>query len=142
MNHRIELSRFLENDFQTLSKFIVFDDYNCEIARGVMLELPDENNEKMISRINEGEYDCVKRFSKKFKNHFHVLDVLDRSYILIHIGNYYTNTWGCILPGKDLVDIDGDGLKDVTSSGSTMKMLNEILPDKFKLIIKNEFNEQ
>ena len=135
---RLEILRFFENSKQTLGKFIVFDDYNCELAQGYILELPDKDNETSISRINEGEYDCVKRNSKKYGDHFHVLNVEDRKYILIHVGNYYTNTRGCLLPGDSLVDLDGDGLKDVANSGVTMDMLNELLPKQFKLIMKNQ----
>ena len=138
---RIEVIRFLENDKQTLSKFIVFDDYNCELTQGYMLELPDRNNETSISCINEGEYDCVKRFSEKYGNHFHVLNVFGRSYILIHHGNFYYNTRGCLLPGDGLKDINKDGLKDVTNSKNVMEILNNVLPEEFKLIIKNQINQ-
>jgi hypothetical protein len=135
---KLEVIRFSENLKQTLSKFIVFDDYNCELAQGFMLELPDRKNQKRISRINEGEYDCVKRISQKYGNHFHVLNVLDRSYILIHKGNYNKDTKGCILPGSGVIDINKDGLLDVTSSVPTMSMLNRLLPDKFKLVIRSQ----
>ena len=136
---RLEVLRFSENEFQTLAKFIVFDDYNCELAQGYILELPDRNNKNSISRINEGVYECVKRNSEKYGDHFHVLNVFDRSYILIHVGNYYTNTRGCLLPGNSLSDINGDGLKDVTGSGVTMKILNDLLPENFELKITNQF---
>ena len=137
---RLDIIRFLENEEQTIGKFIVFDDFDYEVAQGYVLELPDRNNQTSISRINEGEYDCIKRYSEKYGDHFHVLNVLDRSYILIHVGNYYTNTRGCILPGDSISDIDGDGLKDVLNSGDTMDMLNEILPDEFILNIYNQFD--
>lgn len=137
---RLDIIRFLENEEQTIGKFIVFDDFDYEVAQGYVLELPDRNNQTSISRINEGEYDCVKRYSEKYGDHFHVLNVLDRSYILIHVGNYYTNTRGCILPGDSISDINGDGLKDVLNSGDTMDMLNEILPDEFILNIYNQFD--
>ena len=135
---RLEILRFSESDKQTLSKFIVFDDYNCELGQGYILELPNRNNKTSISRINEGEYDCEKRSSEKYGDHFHVLNVPDRSWILIHIGNYHTSTRGCLLPGDGLVDINGDGLKDVVNSGPTMRRLNEVLPEQFKVIIKNK----
>ena len=137
---RLDIIRFLENEEQTIGKFIVFDDFDYEVAQGYVLELPDRNNQTSISRINEGEYDCIKRYSEKYGDHFHVLNVLDRSYILIHVGNYYTNTRGCILPGDSISDIDGDGLKDVLNSGDTMDILNEILPDEFILNIYNQFD--
>ena len=137
---RIEVIRIGENSKQSVSKFIVFDDRDFEVAQGFILELPDKQNQKRISRIPEGEYDCVKRFSEKYKNHFHILDVPNRSYILIHIGNYKGDTKGCLLPGQSLTDIDGDGYQDVTSSGDTMRLLNRILPDEFKVIIKNQID--
>jgi len=135
---KLEILRFSENTKQTLGKFIVFDDYNCELAQGYMLELPDRKNETGVSRINEGEYVCIKRNSNKYGDHFHVLDVEGRKYILIHIGNYNTDTRGCLLPGSGLSDINGDGLKDVTGSGDTMDLLNDLLPDTFKLVMKNQ----
>lgn len=135
---KLEVLRFSENDKQSLSKFIVFDDNDCELGEGYILELPDRGNETSISRIPEGEYDCVKRNSEKYGDHFHVLNVCNRSYILIHHGNFYRNTRGCLLPGDGIVDIDNDGLKDVVNSKKTMKMLNELLPEQFKLVIKNQ----
>lgn len=136
----LEILRIQEDDKQTISKFIVFDEWNCEVAQGYILELPDKQNQVRISRIPEGEYVCVKRYSDKYKDHFHILDVPGRSYILIHIGNYKGDTKGCLLPGQSIVDIDGDGYNDVTSSGDTMDLLNEVLPNEFKVTIKNQIN--
>ena len=84
---------------------------------------------------------CKKRYSTKYKNHFHVLDVPNRSYILIHHGNYHKHTLGCILVGKTLTDINGDGYRDVTSSVATMNALNKVLPETFKLTIKGKKDE-
>jgi hypothetical protein len=63
--------------------------------------------------------------------------VLDRDYILIHHGNFYYNTRGCLLPGDGVVDINNDGNLDVVNSRATMDKMNEILPDEFQLIIIN-----
>jgi len=141
MNYRLEIVRFSENDKQSLSKFVVFDDWNCELGQGYMLELPDKGNKRNISRIPEGKYKCVKRVSEKYGDHFHVKDVPNRTWILIHVGNFNTDTRGCILPGMSLVDINGDGLKDVARSGDTMDMLNELLPDEFDLIVTKVINQ-
>ena len=140
--HRLEVIRFHEDRFQTLSKFVVIDNYNCELIEGYILELPDNCNQNNISRIPEGEYACVKRNSEKYGDHFHVLDVPNRSYILIHHGNYHTDTRGCLLPGQGLEDINKDGLKDVVKSKSTMKLLNNNLPDVFTLIIKKQDKDE
>lgn len=129
------LNRYNYGKKQTLGKLVVMDAaldalYQCE-----MLELPDKDNARNISCIPEGIYTIKKRHSKKYGWHFHVLDVPGRSYVLIHFGNYYTDTRGCLLPGQDLVDINNDGLKDVTNSKATMRKLLELAPDELKLQI-------
>lgn len=62
-------------------------------------------------------------------------------YIVVDKGDKYevfkgkSDILGCILPGLGLVDINGDGIKDVTSSGKAMNLLNKKLPSEFKLEI-------
>ena len=118
----------------------MFDKWNCNIAEGFVLELPDRDNKNSISRIDEGTYKCVKRKSRRFKNHFHVLNVKNRSYILIHSGNYNTHTKGCLLVGDSLSDINSDGELDVVNSKKTMNLLNNLLTEEFLLVLKNQFD--
>ena len=100
------------------------------------LELEWADNQKRVSCIPLGSYEVVRRWSEKYGHHFHVLDVDNRDYILIHHGNYHRDILGCILVGNNHVDIDKDGFKDVTSSKATMKKLVDSMPDKFLLTIK------
>lgn len=100
------------------------------------LELPFNNNEFQISCIPPGEYECEKRYSERFKNHFHVKDVEGRTLILIHIGNRAKDTLGCILPGINLHIESGGEVEWVTNSGKAMNILNDIMPDKFRLVIE------
>lgn len=127
----ITLRRFDFGDKQTLGIM--------EIAgrKIYTLELAWKNNQKRISCIPAGEYQVVKRFSEKYGNHFHVQDVFNRDFILIHHGNFYTDILGCILVGFGLADINKDGLQDVTSSKKAMDFLNKNLPDSFTLNIIN-----
>ena len=124
----------VKNPQQTEGVLYVIDD-NKIIFDCKTLELPWENNERRISCIPDGNYKCVKRVSKKYGHHWHVLDVENRSLILIHHGNYNRDTLGCILVGKEFKDINKDGLEDVTSSVSTMNKLRKLLPDEFELEI-------
>lgn len=124
------------NDNQTTGYFFVLNENSHIIYKCYCLELPDLDNATSISRIPEGTYDVKKRNSPKYGDHFHILDVPGRSFILIHHGNYYTDIRGCILVGQELEDINNDGLLDVTQSKFTMRKLNQILPDEFKITIK------
>ena len=102
------------------------------------LELPDRDNQKEVSCIPAGSYDGVKRWSKKYKNHFMLLDVPDREGILIHVGNYPRDTRGCILVGTDVRDIDNDNRPEVVNSKTAMERLNILLKNEqdIKITIK------
>ena len=73
------------------------------------------NNKNSISCIPEGFYNVfskrssiVERTSKgEFKEGW-VLDVPERSQILIHIGNTVNDTEGCILIGRDFGYVNGE----------------------------------
>ncbi len=128
------LIRLQDGELETLGRFFAFDDL-AQVFQCVTLELPDRNNENSISRIPAGVYTCVERSSAKYGKHFHVKDVNNRTLILIHFGNYYTNTRGCLLFGKNFADINKDGVKDITSSKNTMIDLMLALPESWELTI-------
>ncbi len=70
------------------------------------IELPWRDNQRNTSCIPEGTYEVVPRFSHRFKNHLHVLDVSGRSLILIHpANNALKELRGCISPVSQLSSI-------------------------------------
>lgn len=111
--------------------------YTCKT-----LELPWRDNKRKESCIPTGEYRAVKRWSQKYGDHFHILDVPHRDMILIHAGNSYKHTKGCILIGEHSSDIDGDGVMDVSGSRRAMDRLNELITDdEFEVTIKDMIYE-
>lgn len=104
--------------------------FNCKT-----LELPWLNNQQYISCIPTGTYQGRKHNSPKFGETIHILNVPDRSEILIHKGNYNKDTLGCILLGRKHSDIDGDGVRDVTSSAATMREFLSLIPHDVTIII-------
>ena len=118
---------------QTLGSLVVFDGKEI-LLKVLTLELPDLGNQKNISCIPEGKYIVHRIYSPKFGNCFHLQDVPGRTAILIHRGNYTKDTRGCILVGMNHIDIDSDGLKDVSDSTTAMtKLLNTITGNVFDL---------
>lgn len=99
------------------------------------LELADKGNKRSISCIPAGVYKVVKRSSIRFGQHFHLQNVPNRELILIHVGNSYRNTNGCILVGTGLKNIDNDETTDVINSIEAMRYLLTLLPDSFILKI-------
>ncbi len=135
---KAKLIRLVQEEKQTLSSLLFFDDDVNLLLSVKALELPDRNNQRSISRIPAGRYTCELRYSDKYGWHYQVKDVKDRDFILIHFGNYYTHTRGCILVGNDFTDINHDGWRDVTSSRKTLKRILEVAPKNFELIIIDE----
>lgn len=111
------LYRISKTDKQTLGELQV-GDFKC-----FTLELPDRQNARKKSCIPEGTYRVVRHKSPKFGNCFWLKDVPNRSAILIHPGNYYYHTLGCILVGTNQKDVNKDGLIDNVSSKKAMEAL-------------------
>jgi Family of unknown function (DUF5675) len=104
------------------------------------LELKWLNNTRSKSCIPEGTYKVVKRLAheKRKYDHFHILNVPNRSYILIHTGNYSSQILGCVLVGDKHIDINKDGLLDVANSTITLQKLYNLMPDSFELTIRKK----
>jgi len=108
------------------------------------IELPWRDNKRAMSCIPTGTYEVYPRESKKYRKHFILKNVHNRSYILIHSGNfggdatkgYKTHTQGCILPGAKMGKLGGQTA--VLSSRPTLRKLREYADgEPFLLTIKS-----
>lgn len=130
---------------QTHGTLTVYDeDTNEQVFKCRTLELPWLDNQTNISCIPEGHYDTDPIYSQTFGSIYAVNDVPGRSLIRIHQGNYagsinprtgHSDIRGCILVGKEFIDISGDGIADITSSKATLQELLEVAPNGFVLEI-------
>lgn len=64
------------------------------------LELPDKDNQRNISCIPKGKYKVQRIISPRYGDCFHIMDVPNRSEILIHAGNTHRDILGCVLLGS------------------------------------------
>lgn len=128
------LTRLYGDDRQMLGVLHLYDGldrlYECKT-----LELPWKDNQRNISCIPEGKYEVIVRDVPHRGKHFHILNVPGRSLILIHVGNYYSDIHGCILPGTVHLDINRDGNLDVASSRTALSALLSQAPNGFTLTI-------
>ena len=104
------------------------------------IELPWKNNQAGVSCIPEGKYELAKRWSPKFGRHLLVMNVSQRSYILIHPANdALQELKGCIAP-VSLITGEGKGVR----SRMAMEILTRLvygalnLPEQVFLIIKSK----
>ena len=123
---KILITRLEETDKETLGLLQVFDGLK-KLFECKTLELPYKNNRTSISCIPIGRYVVSKRWSSAHGDHYILLGVDGRSYILIHSGNFFFDTEGCILVGKEYADINSDDELDVSSSRQTVSNLNAVL---------------
>ncbi len=133
MELSLEITRYPDKDkLQTIGEFhVIGADFS-----GKTMELEYNDNKKRISCIPQGVYIVVKRTSPKYGEHFHITNVPNRDFILIHGCNYSRQLLGCIGVGDAHVDLDHDGLKDIANSKKTLAKLYSIMPNTFKLTIK------
>lgn len=131
----IRVLRTIDNGKQTNGVLYVEKD-NKILFECYTLELPWKDNKRRVSCIPGGTYNAVKHKSPKFGNSVWIKDVPNRSEILIHPANYVRQLLGCIAVGKDLKDVDGDGLEDTTASRDTMNELLGLLPNSFEVKIE------
>jgi len=101
---------------------LIMNNFSC-----YTLELPWRDNRQSISCIPPGEYKVIQRISPKYGKIYWVTKVPNRSYILIHSGNYAgdrskgykTHVAGCILLGQKMGTLGGQ--KAVLNSRVTVR---------------------
>lgn len=72
-----------------------------QVPFALTLERPWEDNKQHVSCIPAGRYRCRAVRSPRFGHTYEVCDVLNRTHVLFHQGNYIENTQGCILVGEE-----------------------------------------
>lgn len=106
----------------------------------VTLERPWANNARHISCIPQGIYVCKRVQSPKFGNTWQVMNVPGRSEILIHAGNRFLDSHGCILIAEKFA-VWSDGTTSIADSHMGLKELMSLTEkeSKFNLIIREVF---
>ena len=130
--------RIQESQNATLSAFHIPDAKKGEISSGFFLERsgPDTEKSGEKKRILAGSYGLTKNYAEnsKYPNSprlYRESEKTSEGYgafakrgILIHVGNYYTNGVGCLLPGSSKGKTNGD--YSVSNSGETVNKIIEL----------------
>jgi hypothetical protein len=140
---KLIIKRFNDNGKQTQGRAILFD-CDKQVLDFVTLEPPWLQNAIGKSCIPAGVYTVKPRQSPKYGNHFIIEGTSPREWVLFHVGNYIgsknpktgtPDSIGCILVGNAFVDLNRDGLLDISASGRTMQKLLKLAPEGFMLEI-------
>lgn len=123
----LDLYRYDITDTYTLGILFVKGAYFCDT-----LELPWKENKRQISSIPNGTYSVQWRKDDVFPEVLELLNVPDRSGILIHSGNTTSDIQGCILVGYKT------GNKLLPTSRDTLKrLINLVGRTKTSITIRN-----
>ena len=99
--------------------------YNNEVI-AYTIELPWRNNKVRQSCIPEGVYRIRKRYSEKFKWHYHIENVPNRTLILIHPANDANKELlGCIAPVSQIVE-EGKGIQSKIAMNNCMRVFDAL----------------
>jgi len=142
----VRITRYFRSEVQCRGYLSVIEEED-KLFECKTLELPWKDNRVRESCIPPGPeghessaYSLAHRGASESGNfkyhHFLVEGVPNRTYILIHAGNLYTQILGCILVGKEFVDLNDDGHPDVTSSRDTLRELRSIVPSGTRLVVR------
>jgi len=137
---RIYLIRYKTSDHGTQGVLIA-PEFKC-----YTLELPWRNNIRNISCIPEGRYVLRLRESRRFGMSYELLNVMGRSHILIHRGNfagvrtlnYRSDVEGCILLGDKFGVLAGQ-LAVLNSTKTVDKFMRHIQGEQCDLDIMNNW---
>jgi hypothetical protein len=125
----LTINRIYENDCTV--GILNFNGFRC-----FTLELPDLDNQTNISCIPAGRYHYNKIISPSLGECIDICDVIGRTYIRIHAGNYLSEILGCVLVGAGLDGVEVNGRVMITNSGNTLEKLMNSLPQSGELLVK------
>lgn len=124
---KLVINRIKEGNFETLGNGYILNNGKV-LFTFVTLELPNKHNKINISSIPADKYKGVVIVRPNGKKAILIKDVPNRTSILIHIGNFFTDIKGCVLVGEYFDLINKDSLADICNSSLTMGGLLAVLP--------------
>ena len=137
-NFHVDLKRYLSTIYGTPG-ILSINDISFKT-----IERPWNNNKEDISSIPSGEYTCEWAYSPSWKmNLYHVLNVPDRSGILIHPANVFEELEGCIALGLDFAIFNKDSIRMGIPSSNHIGVTESIVAvNKFEKLLRGEKDTQ
>lgn len=131
---KITLNRIVRDKKRgTIGEIVTADDKQICVT----LELPYIDNKDDISCIPTGTYECFQRISQRNNQRiggvvYELKAVPNRGNIQLHIGNFLSNTNGCILVGR------ATDLRTISQSTEAMQeLINYLGKENFTLEVKD-----
>lgn len=118
------ITRFSDNGRETIGTMVATRADGQTWTRHT-LEKPWLGNQRNISCVPAGTYNVALAYMGILKAMLYcVAGVIGRDGIFFHWGNFVKDTDGCILIGKLLADIDGNGTVDISDTHEAVASLH------------------
>lgn len=128
----VELIRLEEGPEGTFGVLKIDKRLSC-----MTLEPKDALNKQNISCIPAPQQYMCKKLMSRFGETFKVVDVLGRTGILFHAGNFLGDTEGCILLGQYIDKLRGE--RGIFNSGNTFKRFMEKMTDVGEFLLTIDY---
>lgn len=139
---KILIERFKVTEDYTYGRCTVFNDNQIPIFSSLSLERGWLNNEKNISSIPTGVFECKFEYSPKFNtNLWEIYGVEGRTECKFHVANFVSDLNGCIALGNRLADLNSDHVLDIANSRNAIIAFNQSLISEIKKIVELEVVE-
>lgn len=124
----IKITRYNQDENQTLGTCVVLGDNDLPLYVALSLERGWRNNEQNISCIPKGLYEVKLEWSNRFKQMlWEIKGVEGRSECKFHSANYWFQLNGCVANGLRLKKLNADNYYDITNSKDTMRAFHAAL---------------
>lgn len=133
----IFLERFARTEYSTLSNYyinsvrqhFILEDKDRDLRSDMSLDEIAKIKVWGKTAIPTGIYEVKMRWSPKFNAYLpHVTGIKGFGLVMFHIGNWITDTDGCLLPGRGFSK-QKNGEYMVTDSGTVVKPLVKLISD-------------
>ena len=139
---KILIERFKVTEDYTYGRCTVFNDSQTPVFSSLSLERGWLNNEKNISSIPTGIFECKWEYSPKFDSMlWEIYGVEGRAECKFHVANFVSDLNGCIALGNRLADLNSDDILDIANSKDAVIAFIGSLGSEVKKIVKLEVVE-
>lgn len=139
---KILIERFKVTEDYTYGRCTVFNGSQTPVFSSLSLERGWLNNEKNISSIPTGIFECKWEYSPKFDSMlWEIYGVEGRTECKFHVANFVSDLNGCIALGNRLADLNSDHILDIANSKDAVIAFKRALSSEVKKIVKLEVVE-
>jgi len=133
------LLRNSQTSKQITGTLLLYDGWGNLLSMLRTIETPIITRDTVLPFLPKGKYNCIHHKSERYAKCVQIQGVAEFPLLLIHMGNYYWQSGGCMLIGQELRQLEQDSLADVVNSFPALTELLDTTFETFNLTIVEAF---